>query len=71
MINARDCDWLAEHGEELSARYPGKWVAVYDGEVIAIGDSLFEAGERALQRRPQRDFILEQINVDLDLPHVD
>ena len=24
MVNTRDCDWLAEHGLELSTRYPGK-----------------------------------------------
>ena len=71
MINTRDCDWLAQHGLELSAHYPGKWIAVHDGEVIGAGDTLSEAGEQALQRRPQHDFILEQINVDVDVPHVD
>ncbi len=71
MIDTRDCDWLAEHGLELSARYPGKWIAVHDGQVIGVGDTVAEAHEQALQRRPQRDFILEQINVDLDVPHVD
>lgn len=71
MIETRDCDWLAEHGLELSEKYPGKWVAVHDQEVIGVGDTLAEAGEQATRRRPQRDFILEQINVDMDLPHVD
>lgn len=71
MINTRDCDWLAEHGLELSERYPNQWVAVYNGEVIGAGDTLGEAAEQAMKRRPQRDFILEQINIDLDIPHVD
>jgi uncharacterized protein DUF5678 len=71
MVNTRDCDWLAEHGLELSARYPGQWIAVRDGEVIGAGDSLAEAAEQATRRRPERDFILEQINVNVDLPHVD
>ena len=70
MLNTRDSDWLAEHGLDLSALYPNKWVAVYDGEVIGAGDTLGEAAEQAMQRRPQRDFILEQINIDVDIPHV-
>jgi hypothetical protein len=71
VIRHRDCDWLAEHGLELSARYPGKWVAVYDEQVIGVGETVAEANEQAIQRRPQRDFILEQINVDVDLPPLD
>ena len=71
MINARDCDWLAENGLELSIKYPGKWIAVHDGQVIGVGDTLAEAGEQALQSRPHYDFILEEINVDVDVPHVD
>lgn len=71
MIRTRDTDWLAEHGLELSSKYPGKWVAVYDGEIIGASTSLGEAAEQAARRRPQRDFILEQINVDVDIPHLD
>ncbi len=71
MIQTRDTDWLAEHGLELCKTYPGKWIAVHDRRVIAAGDTLAEAGEQALKLRPQRDFILEQINVEVDLPHVD
>ena len=71
MINTRDCDWLAEHGLELSALYPNKWIAVRDGEVIGVGDTVAQAHDQALKRRPERDFILEQINLDVDIPHVE
>ena len=71
MIQTRDTDWLAEHGLELCEKYPNKWVAVHDCEVIAASDTLGETAEAALKLRPQRDFILEQINLDVDLPHVD
>lgn len=71
MIATRDTDWLAEHGLELSEKYPNKWIAVHNCQVIASGDTLAEAGEKALKLRPQRDFILEQINLEVDIPHVD
>lgn len=34
--------WLAEHFDELIDRYPGKIVAVMNGEIVAIGDSYKE-----------------------------
>ncbi len=71
MVNTSDCDWLAQHGLELSQRYPGKWIAVHDGQVIGEGDSLLEADQQAARQRPQHDYILEQINVESDLPQVD
>ncbi len=70
MVNALDRDWLAEHSLELSTQFPGKWIAVRDGEVIGVGETLREANQQAILRRPEHDFILEQINVP-DLPHVD
>lgn len=32
-------EWLEEHLEELVERYAGRAVAIYDGGIIAIGDS--------------------------------
>ncbi len=71
MINTKDCDWLAQHSLELSTRYPGKWVAVYDGQVIGVGETVLEADTQAIMKRPQHDYILEQMTVDLDMPHVE
>jgi len=31
-------EWLAQHMEELVAKYPAKVVAVHEGEVIFVGD---------------------------------
>ncbi len=71
MANTKDCDWLAEHSLDLAIWYPGKWIAVRDGRVIAVGDTLAEANREAIQKRPEHDFILEQISTDVDMPHVD
>jgi Family of unknown function (DUF5678) len=71
MVKSSDCEWLAEHGLELSARYPGKWVAVHEGRVIGVGANMLQAEREALALCPQHDFILEEIDVESDLPHVD
>jgi hypothetical protein len=31
-------EWLAEHMEELVAKYPAKVVAVHEGKVVFVGD---------------------------------
>jgi hypothetical protein len=31
-------DWLAEHLDELVAGYPGKVVAIHQGQLILVGD---------------------------------
>jgi len=32
-------EWLAEHLEELVAKYPAKVVAIHEGGIISIGDT--------------------------------
>jgi hypothetical protein len=32
-------EWLAEHLDELAAKYPAKVVAIHEGKVISIGDT--------------------------------
>lgn len=34
--------WLAENLDKLTEKYPGKIVAVLDGEVVAVGDTYQE-----------------------------
>lgn len=34
--------------EELLAKYAGKWVAVHQGQVVAVGDDLLSIMEQAL-----------------------
>jgi hypothetical protein len=32
-------EWLAEHLDELVAKYPAKVVAIHEGRIISIGDT--------------------------------
>jgi len=39
----KEFDWLKEHAHE----YPGRWLAVYDGELVASGEHFREVRETA------------------------
>jgi len=42
-----DQHWIVEHMAALLERYPGQWIAVYDGEVVAASRDLAVAEEEA------------------------
>ena len=46
---SRDCRFISEHKPKYQARYPNRWVAVFDGRLIGIGKDL-----RKLLRRLER-----------------
>lgn len=64
----RDADfaWLTDHIAELFRRYAGKWIAVYNGEIIGVGVTATEAAEQARQKADDTDFILEALDADVD-----
>lgn len=39
--------WVSENYQSLQVKYPGKWVAVHDNKVIAVGDTSEEADQKA------------------------
>jgi hypothetical protein len=61
-MKTTDFSWLAEHGVELHNKYAGKWIAVYDGEVIAVGDTATDVAALADQKRPEGDYILQALD---------
>lgn len=42
QILQQDDDWLAEHYQELTEKYPGQIVAIDKGEIVAVGDEEVE-----------------------------
>lgn len=66
-MDASDFNWLAEHGPEIFEKYPGKWIAVHDGEVIGVGDTATEAADQARQAKPGAKFILEAVDREADV----
>ncbi len=48
----KDGLWIQEHERELAARFRGQWIAVVQGEVVAIGSTADEAWRVAASVRP-------------------
>ena len=63
----RDVAWMIEHGPELYRDYAGKWIAVYEGQVIGVGDTATEAAEQARAKAKDGDFILEALDAEADV----
>ena len=46
----QDFQWLVAHSQELREQYPDRWVAVYNGQIVGVGES----GEAALRMARDR-----------------
>lgn len=67
MSTDRDFNWLIEHGPELFRKYAGKWIAVYDGEVVGLGDTASAASDQAREKTGSDNFILEAVDAEADV----
>lgn len=47
-------DFLAEHSQELSKKYPGKYVAMVDDKLVAVGGSNLEVFRKAKKKYPKK-----------------
>ena len=65
-----DLAWLVEHTTELLAAYPGKWIAVADGELVAVAETAPEAERIGSEKAPGIPLVLEHLVPQVDLPHV-
>lgn len=61
-----DFAWLAEHSLEIYRKYAGKCIAVLNGEVVGVGDTVLDAAEQAEKDHPGADCILEKVEADTD-----
>jgi len=44
--------WIVEHFEELVDRYGGKYIAVINEEIVAVGDSPVEVDRKSIEQFP-------------------
>jgi hypothetical protein len=63
----KDFQWLMDHGAEIVRQYAGKWIAVSEGKVIGVGETATEASEKARERSPNAEFILEHVLKETDV----
>lgn len=51
-MNEENIQYLRRHSLELSRKYPGKIVAVVDGQLAAVADNRVEAFKEARKKFP-------------------
>lgn len=56
----RNGEWLTEHGAVLFTQYPGRYVAVSEGEVF-VADDAWEARRLAKDRHPDDEPFVQYI----------
>ncbi len=59
-----DFAWLTEHSLEIFERYAGKWIAVFNSEVVGVGNTATEAADQAEARYPGQRYILEAVDTE-------
>ena len=66
-MNMVDFNWVIEEGPEIFEKYRGKWIAVYNKQVIGVGDTAPEAAAEARRNKPDGEFILEAVDTEADV----
>ena len=64
-IRQQHDDWLAKHMDELIDKYPGKIVAIMNGEIVGVGDTYKEVYQPFLESD------LEWMPLVVRVPHPD
>ena len=50
-----------EMREELTKKYPKKWVTIFRGKVISVGDTYDESARKAMQEYGERPMVTRQV----------
>lgn len=67
MPQEADFTWLIEHDQELAEKYPRKWVSIWHGQVIAVGETALEVAEKADKIAPPEEYILHALDERVDV----
>lgn len=59
--------WVSRHFDELVRKYPGKFISVYRGKLVAVGSSHKEVYDRAKQRGIEEPPLTMQVPAEEDL----
>jgi len=60
-------EFLLKHSQELSEKYPGKYIAVVDNKLGAIGNSELEVFKEAKQKYPEKEVSLAYLPTDEEM----
>ena len=60
-------DFLLKHSQKLSEKYPGKYLAIVDNEVVAVSNSGHEAFKKAKNKYPHRKVHITYMPTDEEM----
>ncbi len=60
-------EYLLKHSQELSEKYPGKYIAIIDDELVAIGDSELEVFKKAKEKYPDKEVSIVYLPTDEEM----
>ncbi|MDI6839427.1 MAG: DUF5678 domain-containing protein [bacterium] len=60
-------EFLLKHSQELSEKYPGKYLALVNNEIAAMGDSELEVFKRAKEKYPEKEVSIAYLPTDEEL----
>lgn len=59
--------YLLEHSQELSEKYPGKYVAIVNNKLVAVSDSGLEVYKKAKEKYPDKEVHISYIPMDEEM----
>ena len=60
-------EFLLRHSQELSEKYPGKYLAIVDTEVVGISSSGHEAYKKAKAKYPDKEVHISYMPTDEEM----
>ena len=60
-------EFLLKHSQELSEKYPGKYVAIVGDKLVAIGHSEPEVFEKAKEKYPDKEVSIVYLPTDEEM----
>ena len=60
----RSHEYLLKHSQEFSEKYPGKYLAIVDDNVVAVSNSGHDAFEKAKKTCPEKEVYITYMPTD-------
>jgi len=60
-------EYLLKHSQELSEKYPGKYVAIVGDKLVAIGHDEFEVFKKAKEKYPDEEVSIAYLPTDEEM----
>ncbi len=60
-------NYLLTHSQELSEKYPGKYIAIVNNRLVAVGDSGLGVYRKAKEKYPAKEVSINYIPTDEEM----